>query len=157
MGQAKKKNEMEKSSQRVTLNNVSYPPKIILAWAKAIEGDKGFLKWLNENGYKELAMSVFAIYLKDDARNWLLENGYAHLMAMINAAEGNIPAQKWLLSNDMMTFFHIAMAVENERKSWDWLKKHCGLEIFILTKSIEKIKDKIDENHNDIHYFGRDL
>ena len=56
-----------------------------------------------------------------------------------------------------MTFFHIAMAVEDERKSWDWIKKHCGVEIFILTKSIEKIKDKIDENHNDIHYFGRDL
>ena len=150
-------NDEVKNNQNVSLKSVSYPPKIILAWAKAIEGDKDFLKWLNANGYKELAMSVFAIYLKDDARNWLLENGYAHLMAMINAAEGNVPAQKWLVSHDMMTFFHIAMAVEDERKSWDWIKKHCGVEIFILTKSIEKIKDKIDENHKDIHYFGRDL
>jgi hypothetical protein len=48
------------------------------------------------------------------------------------------------------------MAVEDEKLSWKWIKVNCGVEIFVLAKSIKKIKDQIEENHNDIHSFGKD-
>ena len=102
-------------------------------------------------------MSTYAIYLKNEARDWLMQNGYPHLMALINAAEGNKKAQSWLLINNLELFFHVAMAVEDEPHSWKWIQQNVGIEIFILAKSIKKIKDKIEENHNDIHVYGKDL
>jgi hypothetical protein len=133
-----------------------YPAKIVLAWAKAVDGDEKFVLWLNENGYSELVMATYAIYLKDEAREWLMNNGYPHLMALINAAEGNKKAQAWLLANKMELYFHMAMAIEDDMRSWMWIQNKCGIEVFILTKSIKKIKDQIEENHNDIHTFGKD-
>jgi hypothetical protein len=133
-----------------------YPAKIVLAWAKAVDGDEKFVLWLNENGYSELVMATYAIYLKDEAREWLMNNGYPHLMALINAAEGNKKAQAWLLANKMELYFHMAMAIEDDMRSWVWIQNKCGIEVFILTKSIKKIKDQIEENHNDIHTFGKD-
>jgi hypothetical protein len=133
-----------------------YPAKIVLAWAKAVDGDEKFVLWLNENGFSELAMATYAIYLKDEARNWLMKNGFPHLMALINAAEGNKKAQAWLLANKMELYFHMALAIEDDPRSWVWIQKNCGIEIFIVTKSIKKIKDQIEENHNDIHSFGKD-
>ena len=65
--------------------------------------------WLKENGYKELFMATYAIYLREEARNWLQEKGYAHLLAMINAAEGNESAQKWLIVHDFEVLYHIAL------------------------------------------------
>jgi hypothetical protein len=138
------------------LERIDYPPKIILAWSKAIEGSVEFQDWLRTNGYEELYMATYAILLKDEARNWLQENGYAHLLAMINAAEGNKSAQKWLLVHDFEVLYHIAMAVENEMTSWEWIGKNAPPDIFILAKSIKKVKDDIEENHNDIHSFGKD-
>lgn len=82
---------------KVTVYPIDYPPKIILAWEKAIEGNEEILFWLRDNGYTELVMATYAISLKKEARTWLTANGYPHLMAMINAAEGNEMAQKWLL------------------------------------------------------------
>jgi len=146
-----------KDPQKIFLKDVKYSPKIILAWAKAIEGNKKINKWLIKNGYLELSVAVSAICLKNDARNWLMSNGYAHIMAMINASEGDVKAQNWLLKNNMLTFFHIAMAVESENKSWKWIGDNCGIEIFLLAKSIKTIKDKIEENHNDIHSYGKDI
>ena len=133
-----------------------YPAKIVLAWTKAIDGEEQFLFWLKENGYPELVMATYAIYLKDDARDWLMKNGFPHLMALINAAEGNKKAQSWLLANKLELYFYMAMAIEDEQMGWKWIKENAGIEIFILTKSIKIIKDKIEENHNDIHSYGRD-
>lgn len=133
-----------------------YPAKIVLAWAKAIDGEEQFLFWLKENGYPELVMATYAIYLKDDARDWLMKNGFPHLMALINAAEGNKKAQSWLIANKLELYFYMAMAIEDEQMGWKWLKENAGIEIFLLTKSIKIIKDKIEENHNDIHSYGRD-
>jgi hypothetical protein len=62
---------------------------VILAWAKAVEGNLDIQKWLVEHGYEELVHASFAIRLKEDSRVWLMDNGYAHLMAMINGCEGN--------------------------------------------------------------------
>lgn len=139
------------------LKPLAYPPKIILAWAKAIEGNKEITKWLSENGYHELVIAAAAIALDDEARNWLMKNGYPHIMAMINAAEGIESAQNWLKSNKFELLYHIAMAVEDEKESWLWIKNNSTIDIFMLTQTIKKIKDKIDENHNDIHSFNKDI
>lgn len=139
------------------LNSIDYDSKIILAWAKAVEGNDDIMLWLKENGYKELFMATYAIYLKEEAREWLSKNGYAHLMAFINAAEGNESAQKWLQVHQFDLLYHMAMAVESEETSWKWLMQHSSQDIFILTKAIKTVKDKIEENHNDIHSFRKDL
>jgi NADH:ubiquinone oxidoreductase subunit C len=154
----KKKREIIAADlSKTQLKRIDYHPKIILAWAKAIEGDDEFMMWLKENGFEELSMATFAIYLKDEARNWLQDNGYAHLLAMINAAEGNESAQKWLLTHDFEILYHVALAVEDDQSSWQWLGKHAPADLFILAKSIKRIKDQIEENHNDIHTFRQDL
>lgn len=154
----KKKREIVASELSSTpLKRIDYPAKIIVAWSKAIEGNDEIMLWLKENGYMELFMATYAIYLKEEARNWLQENGYAHLLAMINAAEGNESAQKWLLVHDFEILYHIAMAVEDEYTSFEWLGNNAPADIFILTKTIKKIKDQIEENHNDVHSFRTDL
>ena len=154
----KKKREIVASElSKTQLKQLNYPAKIIVAWSKAIEGDDQFMSWLKENGYRELMMTTFAIYLKNEARDWLKDNGYAHLLAMVNAAEGNESAQKWLLTHNFEILYHIALAVESEKESWVWLKENASIDIFILTKSIKKIKDKIEKNHNDIHSFRHDI
>ena len=159
----KKKEKITKPSplnssivQKVELKRIDYHPKIILAWAKSISGNKEISVWLNENGYSELVIAGAAIRLKDEARTWLMQNGFAHIMAMIHAAEGDEKAQKWLLKYKFDLLYHIAMAVEHENDSWIWLKKNTTPDIFILTQEIKKVKDKIEENHNDIHSFRRD-
>lgn len=140
----------------VPVKPINYHPKIILAWAKAIEGNDEFMIWLKENGFPELSIATHAIYLKEEARDWLTKNGFPHLMAMINAAEGNEMAQKWLLAHDFEMLYHIALAVEDDQESWEWLGKNVSADMFILAQTIKKVKDQIEENHNDVHAFGRD-
>jgi len=151
------KKETVKLSNKSSLKKIDYPSKIILAWAKAIEGNIQISNWLNQNGYKELVFASAAIHLKEEARIWLMENGYPHLMAMINAAEGDENAQKWLLKYKFNLLFHIAMVSEHENNSLIWLRKNSTPDIFILAQTIKQIKDKIEENHNDIHSYGKDL
>lgn len=144
------------ATEVVPMKEMNYPAKILLAWAKAIEGHEEISTWLTLNGYEELTMACAAIRLKTDARDWLMKNGYPHLMAMIHASEGNKQAQNWLLQHNMMTLLHIALAVENEQESWVWLRTHTTQDLFILAQTIKKVKDEIEETHNDIHSFGRD-
>jgi hypothetical protein len=154
----KKKETNSVKAQKVVAKSFSYHPKIILAWAKAIEGDEKFLTYLNENGFKELVMATHALQLSDKAREWLMENGYPHVMAMINAAEGNAQALAWLKKNDFLVFCHMALAIdhENEPSASDptgfyWLKKYATPDIFILTEAIQKMKDEIEADNADIH------
>jgi hypothetical protein len=89
-----KKNKKENTPSKpgaevVPMKPIDYPAKIILAWAKAIDGNDEILLWLKENGYPELAMATYAILLKEEAREWLPKNGYPQLLAFINASEGN--------------------------------------------------------------------
>jgi hypothetical protein len=153
----KQKTEITKSAvvKNVNIKPLDYHPKVILAWAKAIDGNKDFLLWLKENDFMELAMATHAIYLREEARKWLIDSGYPHLMAMINAAEGNKPAQKWLLLHDYEILYHMALAIESEDESWEWLGKNVTPDIFLLTQSIKKAKDQIEEGHNDVHTFGK--
>lgn len=156
-GLFKKKETNKEPVHTGVLKDVNYPSLVILAWAKAIEGNKEIQDWLKENGYLELFFSVFAIYLEDKPREWLMQNGYAHLMAMIQTAEGNESAGKWLLNNGFEMLYHIGKAVDHEMESWLWLRKYGTEDIFMLAKSMQFIKDKIEENHNDPHSFRKDL
>jgi hypothetical protein len=156
----KKKQAQPKKAREVNtvpVQPIDYHPKIIVIWAKAIEGNSELLLWLKDNGYEELVMATYAIYLKDEARDWLLKNGYPHLLAMINGAEGNETAQKWLQVHGYEILYHMALAIENEEKSWQWLAAHVPADMYMLTQTIKQVKDKIEENHNDIHSFGKDL
>ena len=139
------------------LKPLNYSANIMLAWAKAIEGNKDLQDWLRDNGYRELYAAVQAIYLRDEPRKWLLQNGYAHLFAMIHFAEGNENAGKWLIKNKFDLLYHMGRAIDHENDSWLWLKKNSTEDIFIVAKSIQFIKDKIEENHNDIHSIHKDL
>lgn len=154
----RKKREVKvENTERATLKNLDYPAKIILAWSKAIEGDDQFLIWLKDNGYEELFMATYAILLKEEARKWLTANGYAHLLAMVNAAEGNESAKKWLKTHNFEVLYHIACAVDDEQQSFHWLGQNAPADIFILTRTIKKVKDEIEQNHNDIHSFRKDI
>jgi hypothetical protein len=149
--------EIVPEMKAVQLKPINYPASIILLWIKAIDGDKVVQLWLRENGYEALFHATNAIYLIQDSRDWLMENGYAHLMAMINASEGLVQAQQWLMAHKMELLFHIGRAVDHENDSWEWLGKHATPDLFMLAKSIQYIKDKIEENHGDIHSFGKDF
>lgn len=154
----RKKRKVDISSQsNVPLKPIDYSPKIIMAWSQSILGNKKITAWLRDNNYEELAMATSAIYLKDEARDWLHKNGFPHLLAMINAAEGNASAQQWLKTHGFETLYHIALSVESDKESWRWLKQNATQDLFILTQAIKKIKDQIEENHNDIHSFGQDF
>ncbi len=152
----KKKQQSEPDKEKVKLMPINYSNMVILAWAKAVEGDLELQKWLKENDYEELVHSVYAIRLKEDSREWLMDNGYAHLMAMINACEGNPNAQNWLLGNKLYNLYHVARAVDHEHLSWKWLVKNKRTQLAILAKSIQKVKDNIEERHNDIHSINKD-
>lgn len=152
-----KKTGEEITKQPVQLQVIDYPAKVVLAWAKAVEGNEKLLLWLKDNGYPELFMATKAIQLNKEARNWLMNQGYAHLMAFIHASEGSVQAQKWLVDHQFFLLFHMAMAIESEEASWNWLMQNSDQELFMLTKSIKYVKDQIEENHNDIHSFRKDL
>ena len=160
MGWFKKKvkqTEQQVTPQRVEVFAFEYPAKVILAWAKAIEGDAKFLAFLKNNGFEELAIATHAIYLETDARDWLTNSGFAHLMAMIHGAEGNEKAQKWLLTNKFTLLYHMARAIDHEEEDIQWIKMNAPVEFQLLTRSIQIVKDRIEENHNDIHSFNKDI
>lgn len=142
-------------TKRVKAKPFDYHPKIILAWAKAIEGNVDLMNYLFENGYKELTMAAHAIRLKDEARDWLMENGYPHLMAMINAAEGNEQAQQWLKMNNYLLFYNMAIAIDGEAEGFKWINQNSTQEIFYLTRIIKQVKDDIEEDHNDTHRMSK--
>ena len=58
--------------------------------------------------------------------------------------------------NDMELLYHMALAIEDEQPSWEWLGQNATADLFLLTRTIKKVKDDIEENHNDIHSFRKD-
>lgn len=142
---------------QVKLKPLNYPPKILVGWAEAIAGNKDLRDWfLASEQYKELGMAVYAIHLKDDARDWLLKNGYAHLMAMINGVEGNAEALHWLEKNNFQVLKHLALAGDGKEESLNWLVSNNHREFALVAQKIQQVKDEIEENHNDVHKFGMD-
>ncbi len=157
------KEPLEKSRQaevkqaNISFAEFNYPTKIILAWIKALEGHEELTKFLYENGYEEIFFMNQAILLKQESRDWLMKNGYPHLMAFINAAEGNESAQHWLQVHGFDFLYHAAMAIEGEESGFKWLNQHSDEFVFSLIKTIKKVKDQIEFNHNDMYSFGKDL
>ncbi|PKR80508.1 hypothetical protein CW751_09025 [Brumimicrobium salinarum] len=141
----------KKPAAKLSVKPLEYHPKILLAWAKGIEGNQELLNYLLENGYKELVMATHAIRLKDKARDWLMENGYPHLMAMINAAEGNKQALSWLRKNNFHLLYNMARAIDGDAEGFKWINTNSTQEWFYLTKVIKEVKDEIEMGHNDIH------
>jgi hypothetical protein len=140
----------------VPMKPIDYPAKIILAWAKAVDGNQDILLWLKDNGYPELTMASYAILLKQEARDWLPKNGYPQLMAFIHAAEGNEKALRWLSLNGFELLRNMALAIDGEQEGWDYISTNGTADLFLLTQTIKKVKDRIEEQHNDVHSFGRD-
>ena len=152
----KKRNKKKAFAGNVTLKPLNYPSKILVGWAEAIGGNTDLRDWfLASEDYKELGMSVYAIHLKDDAREWLMKNGYAHLMAMINGVEGNKDALHWLEKNNFHVLRHLALAADGNEDSLKWLIKNKHEEFAMISQKIKIIKDEIEEDHNDVHKFGR--
>lgn len=146
----------KKPASKLKVKPFEYHPKIILAWAKGIEGNSDLLNYLLEHDYKELVMASHAIHLRDKARDWLMENGYPHIMAMINAAEGNKQALQWLRMNNFTLFYSMALAIDGHDEGFKWINQNSTQEYFYLTKIIKDVKDGIEEGHNDIHKRSRD-
>lgn len=151
----RKKAEMKKAN--ISFAEFTYPPKIILAWIKALEGNQDLTKFLYENGYEELFFLNQALTLKQEAREWLMKNGYPHLMAFVNAAEGNESAQHWLQVHGFEFLYNAAIAIDDEEAGFNWLKLHSDEFRFSLIKTIKKVKDQIEFNHNDMYSFGKDV
>lgn len=149
----KKKNPVKNVAPLQPLN---YDVKIILIWAEAISGNKDMRDFLTENGFEELGIFCYALLLKDDAREWLKENGYAHLLAMIHGVEGNKSALEWLELNNFRLLRNIALAGDGEPAAYHWLEEKGYPEFAHLAKKIQEVKDEIEEDHNDMHKFGRD-
>lgn len=153
----KRKKEEFKVEGAVKLKPLKYHPKILLGWAEAIGGNKDLLDWFMASpDFKELGVFVYALHLKEDARQWLIKNGYAHLMAMINAVERNKTALQWLEKNNFTVLKHVALSGDGNEESFEWLKKNGHPEFAMISKKIEQVKDDIEANHNDVHKFGLD-
>jgi hypothetical protein len=142
--------------EKANLKPLSYPPKILIAWAEAIGGNKDIRDWLMDNGYKELAMFTFAVRNKDEARKWLMENGYAHLMAMINAVERNQVALKWLQHFNFTVLEKMALSGDGDDEAHQWLIANGHREFAYVAKKIQYIKDQIEDNNNDPHRISPD-
>lgn len=136
--------------------SLNYPPKILLAWIKAIEGNNELALFLYENDYPELFHTTQALLLKNEARDWLMKNGYAHLLAFVNSSEGNANAQRWLQMHGFELLYHVSCATDGEMTSFGWLKANADPTLFLLARTIKKLKDQIEFNHNDMYSFGKD-
>ena len=73
----------------------NYPPKILIAFGEALDGNKKIYQWLFQNGYRELAALVSSIMAKDDAFDWLMKH-YPRFAAFTHAIEGSTEALAWL-------------------------------------------------------------
>lgn len=130
---------------------LSYPAKIVLAWAEAVGGNRKIRDWLIKNDYPELGLFVFAVHNQDEARQWLMDNGFPHLMATINGAEGKKDAVEWLMKQNLDILAHVALSGDRNNDSLDWLKNGGHREFALLSLKIRYVKDEIENNNNDIH------
>jgi hypothetical protein len=133
----------------------SYPPKILLAWAEAIGGNRKIRDWLMGNGFPELAFFEFALHHKEDARKWLMEHGFQHLMATIAAVERNQSALNWLKNYNFDVLAHAALAADGNEDGFNWLIKNGHREMAIVAKRIQIVKDQIERDNNDIHKISK--
>jgi len=147
-----KKKKKKSSFEGITkLQPLDFPSKVISVWSEAIIGNKQCQEILLKSEFKALGIFVYALNLKDDAREWLMVNGYAHLMAMINAVEGNMDALRWLELNKFDILYHMALGGDGDKDAIKWLVKNGHQDMALITKQIEHIKDLIEMENNDVH------
>jgi hypothetical protein len=48
-------------------------------------------------------------------------------------------------------------SVDHEADSMQWMVANASQDLVILARAIQYKKDQIEENHNDMHTFGKDL
>ena len=141
---------MSSNSIKKKVKNITYSPKILIAWKEAIKGNKKINNWLTVNGYKELGVFCYALRNDYKAKDWLLENGYPHLLALINGAEGDQKALHWLVTLKYDLLFHMAKAADSYMDSKNFLKIKDPL-LLAIAIEMEIIKDEIDDNYKDPH------
>lgn len=151
----RKKKKVDAIQKSFVVPPFEYHPKIILAWAKGIEGNQDLLNYLWEHDFKELVIASHAIHLKDDARKWLMENGFPHFMAFIRAAEGDTVALGWLKVHGFDLFYNMAIAIEGDNEGFKWINVNSTQEFFMLTRIIKAVKDEIEHDHNELHLRSR--
>ena len=150
------KKKKDKIEGVVKLQPLDFPEKVIKVWSEAITGNKQCQEILLKSEYNALGIFVYALNLKDDAREWLMENGYAHLMAMINGVEGNQNAINWLAINNFDVLMHMALVGDGDQLSFQWLIKNNYKDMALIAKKIEFIKDQIEISNNDVHKISGD-
>ncbi|HRP53011.1 MAG TPA: hypothetical protein PLI97_05830, partial [Fluviicola sp.] len=95
--------------------------------------------------------------LNQEAREWKMKNNFPHLLAFVNAAEGNESAQKWLKVHGFEFLHYASLAIDDDEVAFKWLNQHSDEIRFGLIKTMKKLKDKIEFNHNDMYSFRKDL
>lgn len=133
---------------------IAYPPKVIVAWAEAINGNQEIRNWLISNGFAELGLFVYALHLQREAREWLMKNGFPHLMALINGAEGNPNALLWLRKHGFDVLEKVALAGDNDDDALLWLMRNELKDMALVAQRIREVKNDIERRNSDIHYMS---
>ncbi len=131
-----------------------YSPKIIVAWAEAISGNKKLRDWLASNGYVELSAFTYALNLDESARSWLMTEGHPELMALIRGAEGEEKACKWLRKNNFSKLALIAEGADNDDEAVRQLLLDGNREWAMISLKIRSVKNNIQSDHDDVHKFS---
>ena len=131
-----------------------YSPKIFVAWAEAISGNKKLRDWLGSNGYVELSAFTYALNLDDNARSWLMTEGHPELMALIRGAEGEEKACTWLRKNNFSKLALIAEGADNDDEAVRQLLLDGNREWAMISLKIRSVKNNIQSDHDDVHKFS---
>ena len=135
---------------KIALNSVTYPNKVLIAWKEAISGNEEIRDWLMKSNYKELGVFCFALTNDKSSRKWLFNNGYPHLLATIEGTEGKEEALVWLQKNNFMLLFHVARSADSYSESQKWLQKNDRL-MLAISLQMEFVKDEIEDKNIDPH------
>jgi hypothetical protein len=136
--------------------NIAYPPKVVVAWAEAINGNREIRDWLIRNGYPELGLFVYALHLQREARDWLMKNDFPHLMALISGAEGDKGAVLWLRRHHLDVLEKMAQAGDNDDEALLWLMRNDYRDMALVAQRIREVKNEIERRHSDIHFMSWD-
>jgi hypothetical protein len=130
---------------------MQYPAKVLLAWGEAISGNGAIHRWLMQNGYPELGLTCNALHHVESARTWLMQNGHPHLMALVRGAEGEGKAIVWLDNFGYNFLALVALGADNDDQAIQKLMQLNQREWAGIALKIRSIKNKIEEDNNDMH------
>jgi hypothetical protein len=140
------------SEQQTMTDLFNYPPKILLAFGEAIDGNRVIHDWLVKNGYPELGALAYAIRGSDEAFTWLLQNGFPHMAALDSAIDEKPQAYKWLKENNFPNHIVFADACQNKREAVDWFMKNRLQLLFRITQRIRILRDNVTFDYHKLHF-----